>query len=209
MKKKILKIFAIILLILLVLFALNCLRNYTIIKDIYTKNNGYLNNLSNFHNKTIIKFLENNITQEHELWYKDGIYLSTTTQNNEKKSFIWENINTKEFFGGEYLEDGTFQEFSKEQFEEFNPKETDTYLKILFDSSETFAGVFKANIFRFIISEGNCYIINTPYFQKNVNKNSGLIESIRNVKKNTRYTETTVIFEENVVTDENITKPSI
>lgn len=132
MKKKILISILAILLLIVILFSLNYLRNYFILKDIYNKNNGYLNNANNFYYKETIHFFATNDIQECEVWYKDGIHLSIFSQNNQKSSLIWENTNTGDFFGGEYLENNSFQEFSKEQFEGYNPKETNTFSKILF-----------------------------------------------------------------------------
>lgn len=64
-------------------------------------------------------------------------------------------------------------------------------------------------MFRFIPLTNNSYIINTPSFQKTINKNSGLVEKITNIVVAARTSETTVIFNANVVTDENVIKPTI
>lgn len=206
MKKKILISIIIIVIAILILFGINYLRNYFILKDIYNKNAGYLDSLNNFYYKKIIN---SDDIQETEIYYKDGIYLDNSYKNNQKKSFIWKNINTDEFFGGEYLEDGTFKEFSKEEFNEYNPKYTDNYAKVLFDETENLNNVIKANIFRFIPTDENCYIINTQGFQKKVDKETGTVKAISVISENETTMETSIILEINTVTEQDVIKPSI
>lgn len=208
MKKKILKIFLTILILVLILFAVNYFRNYLILKNIYNKTNGYLDNINNFYYKET-KYISNSSIQDHEYWYKNGIYLAKFSQNGKILSLIWGNLNTNESWGGEYLEDNTFQESPENTWKEFNPKTQDTYSKVLFDELDTFKDVVKSNMFRFIPCINNCYIINTPNFQKNINIDSGLVKNCNSIFKSAQNYETTSFLIENIVTDKDVVKPAL
>lgn len=198
--KKVLKYVIIILIIILVIFAINLARNYFILKDIYEKNENYLENCNNFYYSED-RTLSDGITTKLEIWYKDNISLIKNYQDEELISIIWQNWETNEIL---ITPEKESEGAPTTPF--LNEKETMEEI-LLFNKRVSFDEVFKANILRIIGKEGNNYIINDDIYQKKVNKDTGMVEEFTTALKQSRFWVEKDKIELNKVTDDDIIRP--
>lgn len=205
MKNKILKTSLIILVVLLILFGLNFFRNYKILKEIYNETDGFLENATNLYTKVIHKIGDNYI-QEYEILYKDGKYNYKFSQNGKMLTLMWGNLNTQEFIEYELADDGTYQK--REPVFSENPNLEDGDFKLLFEEA-TFEEAIKSNIFRYINTINDCYVINLRGDRKIVNKDTGFVVHTVSMLKELQIYQYSSYMLEGIVKDEDVEKPNL
>ncbi len=191
--------------VLLILFGLNFFRNYKILKEIYNETDGFLENATNLYTKVIHKIGDNYI-QEYEILYKDGKYNYKFSQNGKMLTLMWGNLNTQEFIEYELADDGTYQK--REPVFSENPNLEDGDFKLLFEEA-TFEEAIKSNIFRYINTINDCYVINLRRDRKIVNKDTGFVVHTVSMLKELQIYQYSSYMLEGIVKDEDVEKPNL
>lgn len=196
MKKK---IFLAILIILIVVFLINLGRNFLILKKIFDSNDEFKNHLSdNYLFEETIEFSNGSFSSlQNTLYFYNGTYLLRTYYDNIPYTVHWYNSSSNELVS--FDEDGS----TDNDFTNFTEDINHIFLNNLNNENITISTILCQNLFTPFSIENNYYIIKANNSTMYINKETCLIEKILSAT-------TTLSFkiQENIVTNENVTKPN-